>query len=426
MPFLTQMTQLQAVTNGYNGLPGTNVLQQPTAVSSTIGVGGIQAIAAASGTPLALGTTFNNTTSYNTSNTIPLSYLTGKSRVVGMGMEIVNTTAVLIDQGLVTTGRIPVPTWQQPGTFVIFAETTSLVGGVGSAAGVYLPTPPATIATASLYAGTKAWKATQGSYQPAPFNTDNLPACGTSFVQPIFYASSPTDASVYMSKFQLVTGNITTGTVVAGVPPVYWTNTDMPFSFFTGLAAGATVTANLIVYLERFPDLSDLDLIVSATRSPAYDPKAIEAYSMIMQSMPAAVTFAENGDGGLFDSVVSGFRAIAPIIGMIPHPAARAASIGIQAAGALKDAFDQPPSSVAAGNDIRGVDRAELATRVQQRRVRQTRQAVSRAQRAPLLQQIRSQALPSVKLPRKLKRRAETAAEDAIIERVLTSKARRR
>jgi len=105
------------------------------------------------------------------------------------------------------------------------------------------------------------------------------------------------------------------------------------------------LTVNYVVYIERFPTQDDLDLIVSAKRSPEYDIKALEAYSIISQSLPVGVPFAENGLGDWFKSAVNAASEyISPVLKMIPHPYAQLGANAISLAKGVSDQFDQPAS----------------------------------------------------------------------------------
>lgn len=116
--------------------------------------------------------------------------------------------------------------------------------------------------------------------------------------------------------------------------------------YFTGLSGATTLTVDYIVYIERFPTQDDLDLIVSAKRSPEYDIRALEAYSIIAQSLPVAVPFNENGLGDWFKSAVNMAAAVLP---SIPHPIAQGLGMAAKAAAGLYDSFDQPASNTRAG-----------------------------------------------------------------------------
>jgi len=266
-----------------------------------------------------------------------------------MGMEICNTTSDLNKQGLVTVYRVPISQNDDGTTFVIQNNTAADTQTyIGSAEGVYIPFPPNTIAAAELFPGTKAWAAELGTYQTAVFNTPDVPSQGLSFTMPILFNTSQNDAQVTAPLFtrlnSYVTAAATQGYAVA--PQVSWTEFDMSGSFFTGLSNSTTLTVNYIVYIERFPNQDDLDLIVSAKRSPEYDIRALEAYSVIAQSLPVGVPFNENGLGDWFKSAVNMAASVLP---MIPHPIAQGLGMAAKAAAGVYDSFDQPASNSRAG-----------------------------------------------------------------------------
>jgi len=348
MPWLSNAPTLPTI-NGLNTINANiNEQKNQTVGSSTPTVGGVQFIAAASGTALNIGTVANASSSgtINQSFQIPTSYLSGSSRVVARAIEICNTTSDLNRQGLVTVYRIPVPQNDDGTTMTIKQfHTGDTAAIIGSADVLYMPAPPTTIANAQLFAGTKAWKAADGCYNVGMFNTPDVPAVGANFTQPAMYITSQTDATVYMPQFVANGQDLVNNVEIATVAPVFWTEMEMSGAFFTGLSLTTTLTINEIVYIERFPTQDDLDLIVSAKRSPEYDIRALEAYSIIAQSLPVAVPFDENGLGEWFSAAVDGIQTIA---GAIPHPYAQGLA-GLIGGGkavyrAVNDAFDQPAS----------------------------------------------------------------------------------
>jgi hypothetical protein len=355
LPWLNSVNFNNNTNNGGASTPGVNRLLQPVNTLSFT-AGGIQVVAAASGTNCNITSTSNSPgTSTNVSYTVPAQYLQGNSRVVAMAMEICNTTSDLNRQGLVTCYRVPVPQNDDGTTFCIVNNTTSDAQSyIGSADGVYLPIPPQNIASAQLFAGTKAWAAELGSYQTAVFNTPDVPAQGLSFTMPILYNTSQTDSVVTAPLFTRLNSQITGGTVGYAVTPnVAWTEFDMSGSYFTGLSGSTTLTVNYVVYLERFPTQDDLDLIVSAKRSPEYDIKALEAYSIISQSLPVGVPFDENGLGDWFKSAVNAASEyISPVLKMIPHPYAQLGANAISTAKYVTDQFDQPPSDTSSRDSV--------------------------------------------------------------------------
>jgi len=348
LPWLNPVQFNNNVQNGGSLTPTSNrLVAQQNTVTQTLG--GIQVIAAAQGTNCDMCNTLTVAgVSYNNTNTIPASYLQGNQRIVAMAMEICNTTSDLNRQGLITVYRVPIPQNDDGTTFNIQNNAISdSQTYIGAAEGVYIPNPPANIAAAQLFPGTKAWNAELGSYQTAVFNTPDVPATGLSFTMPVIYPTSQTQTLVTAPYFTR-TNSIVTATSTLGyatAPSVAWTEFDMSGSYLTGLSASTTLTVNYIVYVERFPTQDDLDLIVSAKRSPEYDIKALEAYSIISQSLPVGVPFSENGLGDWFKSAVNAASEyLSPVLKMVPHPYAQLANNAIVAAKHVTDQFDQPAS----------------------------------------------------------------------------------
>lgn len=353
MPWINSITMNALTLNGASNTPPQNILSQANpATSGDVSVGGIQVISAASGTACDITAPTVAGTYSNTSNTIPSTYLQGNSRVIAMAMEIVNTTSDLNKQGLATMYRVPVPQNDDAPTMYLNGNAGGDTRAFnGSASCIYIPAPPKSIAGAQLFAGTRAWDAAKGSYNVATFNTPDVPAQGLNFTQPVIYTTTQKDANVFFNHMQRVNNSTITTDGFALVNPVAWTEMNMSGTYFTGLSNSTTLTVNYIVYIERFPTQDDLDLIVSAHQSPAYDIKALELYSEIATSLPVAVTFDENGWGDLWGTITSaassalniGRKVIAPIAGLF---GARGQAIAgaIEGVGQVADAFDAPAS----------------------------------------------------------------------------------
>jgi len=342
MPWLNQV---QFPTSGTTSTANTNVLVQSNS-ANTVNIGGIQIVSGEPGAPLSPVQILNTSTRSNTSNVIPSTYLNANSRVVAMAMEIVNTTSDLNRQGLVTVYRVPVPQNDDATVMNIKSFNTGDTNSFTGAAGVlFMPAPPNSIAAAQLFAGTKAWKAADGSYNVAQFNTPDVPAQGLSYTSPVLYTTSQTDATVFAPTFARFVFQQVGIDGIATVPSTFWTEFEMSGSYFTGLSLSTTLTVNYIVYIERFPTQDDLDLIVSAKRSPEYDIRALEAYSIIAQSLPVAVPFAENGLGDWFRGAVN---LAADVLPAIPNPWAQGIGMAANAVKGVWDSFDQPPSDTSA------------------------------------------------------------------------------
>ena len=63
-----------------------------------------------------------------------------------------------------------------------------------------------------------------------------------------------------------------------------------------------------------------------ARESPSFNPKVLELVSRIWHDLPVAVKYGENPAGEFWDRILSAIGALAPVVGLIPHPAAKAIS----------------------------------------------------------------------------------------------------
>lgn len=274
------------------------------------------------------------------------AYFGGESRLVAWGFEVVNTTSDLNRQGLVAAYRQP----QSRDNAV-----SVLVQGPGT-----YPTAPSRVVTAHLMndapgkmedvmllTGTRQWKAAEGGYCTCTFNGLQNP-------------SGPMTPSAYF----LNSGSYRTGTTsefgafsccyapVSGPEEFSRIPVDPPrFNtsglYFTGLSHETTLTVNVVYYVERFPSTNEQTLVVLAKPSVSYDSVAFEIYARCLAFMPPGVPQFENGIGDWFKSVVGAIpkvaRTVAPVLGMIPHPAGQALSM---LAGSVGKLGSPPPGKV--------------------------------------------------------------------------------
>lgn len=262
------------------------------------------------------------------------NYTNGDYRVVSQGFEVVNTTAVLNQQGLCTVYRSPVPSIED----ATIKQTVELDGGSidkelrVTGAVQYLPIQnvPVSPAQALTLPGTKQWHAKEGCYVVARLNDCDTATMNNSWLQPLIDRGNPDSASgvsYYFPRLGTTTFGTTTPVKLANVRPIQWSNMDISGAFFTGLSLETTLTFNWNIYIERFPAISEYDLVVIAKPSPSYCPMAFEVYKAVAQNLPVGCMQKENGLGDWFrDAVGTVAEFVQPIAAMIPHPAAQVVS----------------------------------------------------------------------------------------------------
>lgn len=266
---------------------------------------------------------------------IPAQYTKGPYKVGAMGVEVVNTTADIYKQGLVTCARMN-QTSCTPTTFQIFNNNA---GMYTFAECVPIRTAPVNLQQMVLLTGNTAWKAAEGAYSVVSLKSLNDSNATSKPVYPLLLASdfqsddstAIDGAAPRLNLAAIPSLDLPTNPAIlyiAGFPgqvPM-----DSSVIMFTGLSDQTTLTVRARWLVERFPNDVESDIVVLATESASYDPTALSVYSQVMQSLPAGVMFRENPQGEWWKTVLG---AIADVVGsglaMIPHPAAKAAGAGI-------------------------------------------------------------------------------------------------
>lgn len=287
----------------------------------------------------------------------------GLSRIVGMGIEVIDTSSVLNKQGLLAAYRIPVSHQGRATSRVIQADAKF---GVSNSA--VIPRPPLSLTEASAYRQTVQWEAKDGCYLAVGQEGVNNPFTqntNDSLIITEDPALAGTDV-VLTSAFDTSAGVAAPNTsVLIPYTAVKFVNLGQHGVFLTGLNNDGTFTVRVRVYVERAPLSSDLDLIPLATPSPVYDYKALALYSLIVSELPAAVPVSFNAKGDWWRMIVKVIRKVAPIIGKVLTPliGPEAAIIGDlvgQVANVIPiDRKPPPPGRTARSNNRRPAVKAK-------------------------------------------------------------------
>jgi hypothetical protein len=325
----------------------TGAITLPAANTTTgIPYNGLIAIAGPTGTNLDVSAQ-NSTSIVASQLVLPNTYWNDAARVVGLGYEVHNTTAELTVQGAVTVYRLPVNPYSNSSTSTVFQSGVS--GATAIPAGwstVSVPSIPSTEGQALLLYGSKTWLAKDGCYLVNTFNsTEIAPNCSNT-VQPLVYITTPNDSTQYVPA-----------PVIPSITPeilaprsLFWANTNIAGSFFSGLSLTTTLKVNYNIMIERFPSPNGNDLAVMATPSPAYDPIALEMYSRTCRELPTGVPVAENGFGDWFSGVVNTIgdtissvsKFAAPILSVIPQT--KALGMGMTVFNDVKESMSKAPA----------------------------------------------------------------------------------
>jgi len=267
-------------------------------------------------------------------------YTDGVTRLIGLGHEIHNTTAMLNVQGAITCWRMmsndnePIH-WKIQGTDVPLSTCDF--------SGPLVRYPPTTQAEAMLLSGSRQWEAKDGSYAVAAFHDIENPARLISPMAPVFNAAATADQEGFLASSNVyapIPGNVVGPGTCRGMMGFRVHNFHMHGEILTGLSNETVLTINQNVFLEKFPATDDLEVLPLATLSAEYDPDVLDLYSRVVTELPVAVPVNENGLGDwFFDAASQAAKYIGPVLSALPHPMLKGAGMALTG---LSDVMNQP------------------------------------------------------------------------------------
>lgn len=309
------------------------------------GVGGLEVYGVAAGTDLTIDQTPANLM------TLPDEYCRGASRVLGMGIEAVNTTSELYKQGQVFVWRQPNSRVSPTGfsTFITEDDDPDTELEYRAFDGLTIDSPPLSTAQAMLIPGTRQWAAADGSYQVVPHVGQDNPPALVNYTQPVIHLTVATDSpqgnatnASLPTNFNSTLVAVPTAVahdVIYYLPPFNIYPVHQTGAIYAGLSAETTLSLTWNVFIETFPTVADKSILVLATPSAEYDPLALQMYSHALNRLPVGVPSDWNGFGDWFADVVSTVTDFltpgALALGM-PGIAAVSAGAGKLAKGYLK------------------------------------------------------------------------------------------
>lgn len=293
----------------------------------TAKIGGLQVFAVPPGLPFAYGTNDPLTGICPQIAEIQLQpeYTQGVGRIVGFGVEAINTTASLYKQGHVYCWRAPEPNLQ-PATFSEERQPDSPDPAVPVASypfsGQFYRHPPRLAAEALLYTGTQDWPAGEGAYMVGTFHDFENPATAVNYIQPMMTEVVDGEDKTYNEP----------GDYPANISPVWHprevTNPSSPTfhgapgtklypinqmgMIFTGLSRQSTIDVKLNIYYESFPSIAQKDILSLAYPSTAYNERVLKLLSAVMRTMPVATMSKNNATGDWWDKVLEALEFVAP------------------------------------------------------------------------------------------------------------------
>jgi len=258
-----------------------------------------------------------NNLSFSVAN--PIAYITGKCRVIGMGFEVINTTAELNLQGLVTAYRLPQTLTQE----LAYPSNTTSSTNTPMPFDCYA-LPPSNPGEALLLPGSKQWDAKRGSYSICTLIGDENPM-QTMNNKAVYYNGLNVPNVVGTNTF-FGMGNMLAGyTNVLGNKQntKYYAPFNTSGIYYTGLSDQTTLQVNVKFILESIPDPRSLIATMAKPCTP-FNPEALRLYQEVACMLPPGVPQDENPAGEWFSQILGTLGAMAtagtgvnPLFGLI-------------------------------------------------------------------------------------------------------------
>lgn len=237
---------------------------------------------------------------------------TDRCRLIGVAFEIHNTTAEVYRQGSLTVAQLP--DTAVDAAIVKYIDTdSSAPWGTHNFQGDRALLVGSTVQPLMSVPGSQTWPAADGCYC-IPRMTElphaiNSYAMGTSTGH---VGSNSRVPIVYSTEGRIGIPAPTGATPTVEVPlvlPRYPSGFSPVQVFLTGLSSQTTLTVTFRTIVEYFPALTS-PLLPLAAPSSEYDPKAFEAYSILIAKIPYASKVQDNSAGDYFRKVVAAMKNV--------------------------------------------------------------------------------------------------------------------
>lgn len=238
------------------------------------------------------------------------------SRLIGVGIEVSNTTSEMYKQGSVTAGMLPDVDFDR--NTIKYVDTNGAPWETKEYPSYRCACPASTVAALQNVPSANTWPAARGIYA--------IPRL-QQIEPPVYDCYAAHTAVSYFGPTPVISR------VNAGIPvgangyPRIEGGTPSGFSplqlYFTGLSNATSLTLTLRTVVEYFPPITTAmgsaasNLLPFVTPSPPYDPKAIALYSATVAKAPYCVPVDMNAGGDYFRMILKSIAAAAPIVSTI-------------------------------------------------------------------------------------------------------------
>jgi len=234
----------------------------------------------------------------------------GKNRrLVGGGLEVVNTSAPLIKSGAATMFRVPT----KRAVVSLLTNASPLVNQEVE----WISGHPFNVSQAANIPNTITGLAEDGCYLTLTPSDIEQPLAVPTLKSVIYCANTPALAGGPVYLAQATIGNymkMSSNHNISGV-------------FFTGLHSDSSLQATCKYFWEDVPDSRDIADMQLASPACPYDPVGLEILTRCFDEMPVGCKQSENPLGEWFDQVMDTIAAIAPSLSGVPYVGAFADKI---------------------------------------------------------------------------------------------------
>jgi hypothetical protein len=253
---------------------------------------------------------------------------TDRCRLIGVGIEVHNTTAEIYKQGTFTIAQLPDNA--EDSTNIQFLNSSALAAtifDVKECQAERCCIQASTVGPLQNVPGACVWAASEGAYI--------IPRMTKVPREVLSYATGAGAGGHYGANSRNVIVYGTDGKTAVNTPVDYLVSTTpaksspifRPFGssgfspvqlFASGLSAQTTLTVTFRTIVEYFPALGST-LLPLAEPSPCFDPRALMVYSETMRFLPIAVPVDQNASGDYWKKVLrilgQALKMTAPLFG---------------------------------------------------------------------------------------------------------------
>jgi len=214
------------------------------------------------------------------------NYISSQCRLIGIGIEVINTTAEINKQGTCTVYRQP----QTLNRVNVDLQAKDSVNNTTYGATPYkaYAMPPTQLAEALILPGAKQWDASEGCYLvPTLSNVINefAPFDNTGRI----YLANNYGTNYPSGNMGALISQLLPAVSTSALSPVYYPSVfNTSGCLMTGCSPTSTFTVNVKYLVESAPGPRS-PFVTLSQPSAAYDPEAIRLYSQMVNHLPSGV-----------------------------------------------------------------------------------------------------------------------------------------